>query len=147
MLAVLSPEKVPGFEDVPLAGDTIGHPVDGGTWRALAGPAGMDAAHVAKWEEAVHKAYGAERFQDAMRKANDTPYGLSAAIATRNPRYVHAFCRDIQSGTAKVNRTTTGNLINAPFGGLKHSSTSTFRESGRAGLEFYTQIKTVYRAG
>jgi aldehyde dehydrogenase (NAD+) len=36
-------------------------------------------------------------------------------------------------------------LINAPFGGLKQSSTSTFRESGRAGLEFYTQIKTVYR--
>ncbi|CFO09706.1 aldehyde dehydrogenase [Bordetella pertussis] len=47
----------------------------------------------------------------------------------------------------KINRTTTGNLINAPFGGLKRSSTSTFRESGRIGLEFYTQIKTVYRAG
>ena len=50
-----------------------------------------------------------------------------------------------QSGTVKINRTTTGNLINAPFGGLKRSSTSTFRESGRTGLEFYTQIKTVYR--
>ncbi|MGM2922042.1 aldehyde dehydrogenase family protein, partial [Bacillus cereus group sp. BC58] len=53
----------------------------------------------------------------------------------------------IQAGTVKINRTTTGNLINAPFGGLKSSSTSTFRESGRVGLEFYTQIKTVYRAG
>ena len=84
-------------------------------------------------------------YEDALAVANDTDYGLSAAIATRNPAYMHRFARDIQSGTVKINRTTTGNLVNAPFGGLKRSSTSTFRESGRAGLEFYTQIKTVYQ--
>ncbi|SDT46559.1 aldehyde dehydrogenase family protein [Bradyrhizobium canariense] len=84
-------------------------------------------------------------YADAIAKANDTEYGLSSAIATRNPRYIHDFASDIESGTVKINRTTTGNLINAPFGGLKRSSTSTFRESGRAALEFYTQIKTVYR--
>jgi len=84
-------------------------------------------------------------YEDAIAKANDSEYGLSAAIATRNPRYMHRFPHDIQSGTVKINRTTTGNLVNAPFGGLKRSSTSTFRESGRAGLEFYTQIKTVYQ--
>ncbi|SSW69608.1 aldehyde dehydrogenase family protein [Achromobacter agilis] len=86
-------------------------------------------------------------YEDAIAKANDTEYGLAAAIATTDARYAHRFARDIQAGTVKINRTTTGNLINAPFGGLKHSSTSTFRESGRAGLEFYTQIKTIYRAG
>jgi acyl-CoA reductase-like NAD-dependent aldehyde dehydrogenase len=86
-----------------------------------------------------------ESYRDAIAKANDTEYGLSAAIVTRDPRIMHDFANDIQSGTVKINRTTTGNLINAPFGGLKRSSTSTFRESGRAGLEFYTQIKTVYR--
>lgn len=86
-----------------------------------------------------------DSYADAIAKANDTEYGLSAAIATRNPRYMHDFARDIESGTVKINRTTTGNLVNAPFGGLKRSSTSTFRESGRAGLEFYTQIKTVYQ--
>ncbi|WP_312438836.1 aldehyde dehydrogenase family protein [Achromobacter sp.] len=86
-------------------------------------------------------------YEDAIAQANDTEYGLSAAIATTDARYAHRFARDIQAGTVKINRTTTGNLINAPFGGLKHSSTSTFRESGRVGLEFYTQIKTVYRAG
>ena len=84
-------------------------------------------------------------YDDAIAKANDTEYGLSAAIATRNAGLMHAFARDIEAGTVKINRTTTGNLINAPFGGLKRSSTSTFRESGRAALEFYTQIKTVYR--
>lgn len=84
-------------------------------------------------------------YEDAIAKANDSEYGLSAAIATRNPALMHAFARDIEAGTVKINRTTTGNLINAPFGGVKRSSTSTFRESGRAGLEFYTQIKTIYR--
>jgi alpha-ketoglutaric semialdehyde dehydrogenase len=87
----------------------------------------------------------ASSYEDAIAKANDTEYGLSAAIATRDPRTMHRFARDIQSGTVKMNRTTTGNLINAPFGGLKRSSTSTFRESGRGGLEFFTQIKTVYQ--
>lgn len=87
-----------------------------------------------------------ENYEDAIAKANDTEYGLSAAIATSNPVYAHRFANDIQSGTVKINRTTTGNLVNAPFGGLKRSSTSTFRESGRAGLEFFVQIKTVYRA-
>ncbi|CAM3385967.1 Aldehyde dehydrogenase (NAD+) [Bordetella sputigena] len=85
-------------------------------------------------------------YEDAIAKANDTEYGLSAAIATTDAGYAHRFAKDIQAGTVKINRTTTGNLINAPFGGLKQSSTSTFRESGRVGLAFYTQIKTVYRA-
>ena len=84
-------------------------------------------------------------FDDALRQANDSQYGLSASIVTMNPRYMHVFTNEIQAGTVKINRTTTGNLVNAPFGGLKNSSTSTFRESGRAGLEFFTQIKTVYR--
>ena len=85
-------------------------------------------------------------YADAIAKANDTEYGLAAAIATRNPRYMHDFANDIQAGSVKINRTTTGNLVNAPFGGLKRSSTSTFRESGRVGLEFFTQTKTIYRA-
>ncbi|HRL26217.1 MAG TPA: aldehyde dehydrogenase family protein [Alcaligenes sp.] len=86
-----------------------------------------------------------DSYEQALAMANDTEYGLSAAIVTRSAEYAHRFATDIEAGTVKINRTTTGNLINAPFGGLKQSSTSTFRESGRAGLEFYTQIKTVYR--
>lgn len=85
-----------------------------------------------------------EGYEDAIKKANDTEYGLSAALVTRNIDYIQRFPADIEAGTVKVNRTTTGNLVNAPFGGLKNSSTSTFRESGRAGLEFFTQVKTVY---
>lgn len=87
-----------------------------------------------------------DSYEDAITMANDTEYGLSAAIATTSPVLAHRFANDIQSGTVKINRTTTGNLVNAPFGGLKRSSTSTFRESGRGGLEFFVQTKTVYRA-
>ena len=61
-------------------------------------------------------------YADAIAKANDTENGLSAAIVTRNPRYIHDFVNDIVSGTVKINRTTTGNLVNAPFGGLKRST-------------------------
>jgi alpha-ketoglutaric semialdehyde dehydrogenase len=85
-----------------------------------------------------------ETYEEAVAIANDVEYGLSASIVTNNLKVAHQFTKEIQAGTVKVNRTTTGNLINAPFGGLKKSSTSTFRESGRVGLEFFTQVKTVY---
>lgn len=72
-LAVLSPEAVRGFEDVPLAGDAVGKPLDGGTWRALGGPAGMSAENVAKWEAAAKESFEADRFQKAM---SDASFGL-----------------------------------------------------------------------
>ncbi len=84
-------------------------------------------------------------YDDAIAVANDTEYGLSAALVTRDAALMERFAHDIEAGTVKINRTTTGNLVNAPFGGLKRSSTATFRESGRDGLEFYLQTKTVYR--
>ncbi|AJC21648.1 aldehyde dehydrogenase family protein [Pandoraea pulmonicola] len=84
-------------------------------------------------------------YEDAIAVANDSDYGLAAALVTQDPRLMHRFANDIEVGTVKINRTTTGNLVNAPFGGIKQSSTATFRESGRDGLEFYQQIKTVYR--
>ncbi|MFB5198500.1 aldehyde dehydrogenase family protein [Neobacillus sp. KR4-4] len=85
-----------------------------------------------------------DTYEEAITVANDVEYGLSASIVTNNLKIANQFTKDIQAGTVKVNRTTTGNLMNAPFGGLKKSSTSTFRESGRVGLEFFTQLKTVY---
>ncbi|UOF90363.1 aldehyde dehydrogenase family protein [Fodinisporobacter ferrooxydans] len=85
-----------------------------------------------------------DSFNDALQVANGVAYGLSASIVTKDLEKAQTFVKEIQSGTVKVNRTTTGNLMHAPFGGLKKSSTSTFRESGRVGLEFFTQTKTVY---
>ncbi len=86
----------------------------------------------------------ASGYEEAIKIANDVEYGLSASIVTNNMKYAHQFTKDIQAGTVKVNRTTTGNLVNAPFGGIKKSSTSTYRESGTEGLDFFIQTKTVY---
>ncbi|WP_248926943.1 aldehyde dehydrogenase family protein [Paenibacillus hamazuiensis] len=83
-------------------------------------------------------------FQEAMAIANDVEYGLSAAICTADMNAARRFIAGIESGVVKVNRPTTGNAVNAPFGGVKMSSTATYRESGRGALDFYTQIKTVY---
>ena len=83
-------------------------------------------------------------YDQAVEIANDSDYGLSASLVTNDFGLIQRFPGDIEAGTVKVNRTTTGNLVNAPFGGVKCSSTATFRESGRAGLDFFTQSKTVY---
>lgn len=69
-LAVLSPEPVAGFEDVPLAGTAVGHAVDGGTWRAIGGPAGMPAEAVRAWDDAIAAALSSDDFRSSMHKAN-----------------------------------------------------------------------------
>lgn len=83
-------------------------------------------------------------FKEAIEFANDIEYGLSAAICTSDPNRAQYFIHHIQAGIVKVNRPTTGVAYNAPFGGVKMSSTATYRESGRAAVDFYTQEKTVY---
>ncbi len=83
-------------------------------------------------------------FKEAIEIANDVEYGLSASICTNDSDRMQYFVRNMQSGMVKINRPTTGVAYNAPFGGIKMSSTATFRESGRAALDFYLQIKTVY---
>lgn len=68
-LTVLSPEPVPGFEDVTLAGEITGAPVDGGTWRALGGPAGMPQDAVSVWEDAILSVAESEDFRSSMQQA------------------------------------------------------------------------------
>lgn len=85
----------------------------------------------------------AEDFEDAIRIANEVEYGLSASICTRDLRRAQRFAHLIEAGMVKVNQPTTGVAINAPFGGVKRSSTDTFREQGRVAMEFFTRVKTV----
>ncbi len=54
------------------------------------------------------------------------------------------FVDEIEAGVAKVNEKTTGLELHVPFGGMKASSSETYREQGDAGLDFYTITKTVY---
>ncbi|AHV96308.1 aldehyde dehydrogenase family protein [Paenibacillus sabinae] len=84
-------------------------------------------------------------FNKALKVANGVQYGLSASICTASPERIQYFIDHMDSGLVKVNAPTTGNAVNAPFGGLKMSGTGTYREAGRAALDFYLREKTVYQ--
>ncbi|EKN63457.1 aldehyde dehydrogenase family protein [Schinkia azotoformans] len=81
-------------------------------------------------------------YQEAIRQANDTEFGLSAAIFTRDLSKSLEFVNDIEVGMVKVNGETAGVEPQAPFGGMKQSSSHS-REQGKAAIEFFTSIKTV----
>lgn len=50
----------------------------------------------------------------------------------------------IEAGVVKINQISTGLALQAPFGGVKGSSTDSFKEQGAGAVEFYTRLKTVY---
>jgi len=78
---------------------------------------------------------------DLLKQANDTIYGLSAGIWTRDIVRAHRFARDIKAGVIWIN---TFNMFNAasPFGGFKQSGYG--REMGKHALQLYTQVKSVW---
>ena len=85
----------------------------------------------------------AKDFEDAIRIANNVSFGLSVSIFTKDVNCIMNYVDKIESGMIRVNTETTGLEPQAPFGGMKDSS-SYSREMGRSSIEFFTQIKTVY---
>ena len=78
---------------------------------------------------------------EAIARANDSPYGLAAGIWTRDIKKAHYLARKLQAGTVWVN---TYNVYDtaAPFGGYKQSGFG--REMSSHALEHYTQVKSVW---
>jgi aldehyde dehydrogenase (NAD+) len=78
---------------------------------------------------------------EAIARANDSPYGLAAGVWTRDIKKAHCVARKLQAGTVWIN---TYNVYDtaAPFGGYKQSGFG--REMSAHALEHYTQIKTVW---
>ena len=85
-----------------------------------------------------------EDFEEAMRVANGVDVGLSASIVTRDLRKAMLYAERIEAGVVKINQISTGLALQAPFGGVKKSSTDSFKEQGAGAIDFYTRIKTVY---
>jgi acyl-CoA reductase-like NAD-dependent aldehyde dehydrogenase len=86
----------------------------------------------------------ADDFEHALTMANDVEVGLSASIVTRDLKKAMIYSERIEAGVVKVNQISTGLALQAPFGGVKRSSTDSFKEQGAGAVEFYTKIKTVY---
>lgn len=85
----------------------------------------------------------AKDLEEAIEIANDSEYGLSASIFTSNISSILDFIEEIEAGLVRINAESTGVELQAPFGGMKASSTGA-REQGEAAKEFYTSIKTVF---
>ncbi|RZH67732.1 2,5-dioxovalerate dehydrogenase [Natrinema altunense] len=83
-------------------------------------------------------------FDEALAVANDVDYGLSASVVTDDHTEANRFAEEIEAGVVKINEKTTGVELHVPFGGVKDSSSETYREQGDAGLDFYSISKTVY---
>jgi aldehyde dehydrogenase (NAD+) len=83
-------------------------------------------------------------FEEALEAANELEVGLSASIVTRDIKKAMIYSERIEAGVVKVNQISTGLALQAPFGGVKKSSTDTFKEQGPNALDFYTRVKTVY---
>lgn len=83
-------------------------------------------------------------YDEALAVANDTPFGLSAGIATTSLKHASHFKRNAEAGMVMVNLPTAGVDFHVPFGGTKGSSHGS-REQGRYAAEFFTTVKTTYQ--
>jgi alpha-ketoglutaric semialdehyde dehydrogenase len=80
---------------------------------------------------------------EALRRANAVEFGLSAAIFTQSLEAVQQFTAGAQAGLLHVNSQTAGAEVHVPFGGIKSSGWGP-HEQGRAAIEFYTEVVTLY---
>ena len=87
--------------------------------------------------------YRVRNFEEAITVANDSPFGLTASIHTRDLNRAMAFVGRIQAGVAVVNGGTYGSEPHLPFGGLRQSGNG-WREAGTQALDVYSDLKTVY---
>jgi len=108
--------------------------------------AGVEESHTIAREEIfgpVLAIMRAGNFEDAMRIANNIPFGLSSSIQTSNLSRAFEFIYRAEAGLLTVNLPSAGVEYQLPFGGTKDSSFGP-KEQGPAALEFYSDYKTVY---
>jgi acyl-CoA reductase-like NAD-dependent aldehyde dehydrogenase len=119
---------------------------EGGAFYAPTILTGVERAHRIAREEVfgpVLAVIDVENFDEAIDVVNESEYGLSAAIYTRDINDAMHATQRIDTGIVYVNAPTIGAEIQLPFGGTKHTGNG-YREAGRRGLEQFSETKTVY---
>jgi acyl-CoA reductase-like NAD-dependent aldehyde dehydrogenase len=92
----------------------------------------------------VTSLYRFETLDEAIERANAVEFGLSASIFSSNLQSTQEFVSRLEAGILHVNSQTAGADVHVPFGGIKGSGFGP-HEQGRAALEFYTEVVTVYQ--
>ncbi len=85
----------------------------------------------------------ATSLEEALHKANGVEYGLTTSIFTQDINTVMRFVEDVEVGMVHVNEPTVGGEAQLPFGGTKSTGVGE-REMAEEGLNFFTDIKTVF---
>ncbi|MFH0801569.1 MAG: aldehyde dehydrogenase family protein [bacterium] len=85
----------------------------------------------------------AKDFDEALRLANNSRYGLTSAIFTNDFVFSQRFINEIHSGMTHINEPTIGGEAQLPFGGIRATGVGD-REMSQIGLNFFTEIKTVF---
>jgi acyl-CoA reductase-like NAD-dependent aldehyde dehydrogenase len=85
----------------------------------------------------------ANDFETALEIANSSEFGLTGSIYSRDPNAIMDFCERAEVGMAHINQPTIGGEAQLPFGGIKKSGIGD-REMGKPGIEFFTELKTVF---
>ena len=86
--------------------------------------------------------YQVQDFDEAVRLANDTTFGLTGAVHSSSIHRIEEFITRYQGGLVSVNGPTYGAGPHMPFGGVKNSGNG-FREPGTESLDVYCEWKTV----
>ena len=86
--------------------------------------------------------YRAAGFEEALRLANATSFGLTGAIHTGNTHRIEQFINRYRAGLVSINGPTYGAGPHMPFGGVKNSGNG-FREPGTESLDVYCEWKTI----
>jgi aldehyde dehydrogenase (NAD+) len=84
-----------------------------------------------------------DSLEEAIDVLNDTPYGLSSSIYTRDVNRAMRAIRDIEAGITYVNGPTIGAEVQLPFGGVKETGNG-HREGGPTVIDAFTEWKSVY---
>ncbi len=82
-------------------------------------------------------------FEEALEVANSVKFGLSSSLYSNDAAKIFEFIDKIEAGITHINSPTVGGEAHLPFGGVKSTGVGA-REMGRAALDFYTELKTVY---